>query len=157
MRLSITGGLVAVGLCLAAVVTLRASDFVGVYAVVEKVVLEPNASAPERAQIWGAFALADGNRGSGYDAAQRGYLYYSCPAGRQTVCQREWADLQKVAGKDIGVGFGARYIANGRVRKVEEKPSSPDAYPIERGVVQLSAGHESLPVIERIKTLLRQR
>jgi hypothetical protein len=156
MRLSITGGLMAVGLCLA-VVTLRASDFVGVYTVVERVVLEPTASAPERIQIWGAFAFSDGKRGSGYDAPQRGYLYYSCPAGQQTLCQREWADLQKVAGKDIGVGFGGRYIANGRLRKIDEKPSSPDPYPIDRGVVQLSAGHDSLPVIDRIKAVLRQR
>ncbi|HWN99480.1 MAG TPA: hypothetical protein VNS63_09445, partial [Blastocatellia bacterium] len=34
------------------------SDWTGVYARVDKVVFEPNAGAPERIQIWGAFALA---------------------------------------------------------------------------------------------------
>jgi hypothetical protein len=157
MRLRAIGGMVVFGACALAAVTLRASDFVGVYTVVQKVVLEPSDAAPERIQIWGAFALSDGKRGSGYGEAQRGYLYYSCPAGQQTVCRREWADLQSVAGKDIGVGLGGRYVETGRVRPADQKPSSPDVYPIERGIVRLSAGHESLPVIERIKTVLRQR
>ena len=62
-----------------------------------------------------------------------------------------------MAGKDTGVGFGARYKETGRIRKADEKPASPDVYPIERGVVRLSAGHESLPVIDRIKAALRAR
>jgi len=157
MRLSTIGGLVALGVCVLTAVTLRASDFVGVYAVVEKVVLEPSDAAPERIQIWGAFAFSDGQRGSGYGAAQRGYLYYTCPAGRQALCRSEWADLKSVAGKDVGVGFGGRYVPTGRVRKADDKPATPDAYPIERGITRLSADHESLPVIERIKIVLRQR
>ena len=158
MKLSSIGGLVVLGACVvAATVTLKASDFVGVYAVVESVALEPNATAPERVQIRGAFALSEGMRGSNYGTAQRGYLYYSCPAGKQDICRREWADLQSVAGKNIGVGFGARYLATGRVRKADEKPSAPDEYPIERGIVRLSGDHESLPVIDRIKAVLRGR
>ena len=156
MRLRILSGLVA-GVCVAAAVTVVASDFVGVYAVIDKVVLEPGDSAPERIQIRGAFALSDGKRGSGYGDAQRGYLYYSCPAAQLAVCRREWADLQTVAGKDIGVGFGGRYVATGRIRKADEPPASPDVYPIERGVTRLSAGHESLPVIDRIRAVLRSR
>jgi hypothetical protein len=138
-------------------VTLRASDMVGVYAVVEKVVLEPSDNAPQRVQIWGAFALSDQKSGSNYGAAQRGYLYYECPAGRETVCRKEWEDLKTVAGKDTGVGFGARYKDTGRIRKADDKPAGPDVYPIERGIVRLSAGHESLPVIDRIKAALRAR
>ena len=157
MRLSTIGGLVAAGACVLAVVTLQASDFVGVYAVVEKVVLEPSETAPERIQIRGAFALSDGKRGSGYGEAKRGYLYYSCPAEQLALCRKEWADLQTVAGKNIGVGFGGRFIATGRVRKADEAPASPDVYPIERGITRLSADHESLPVIDRIKAVLRPR
>ena len=157
MRLSTIRGLVALGACVLAAATLRASDFVGVYAVVEKVVLEPNDKAPERIQIRGAFALSDGKRGSGYGAAQRGYLYYSCPAAQRELCRREWADLQSVAGTNTGVGFGGRFVETGRIRKADETPASPDIYPIERGVVRLSAGHESLSVIERIKAVLRDR
>lgn len=159
MRLSTNGGLIGIviGVCAMTVVTLRASDMVGVYAVVEKVVLEPADAAPQRIQIWGAFALSDQKSGSTYGSAQRGYLYYTCPSGQETVCRREWEDLKTVAGKDTGVGFGARYKETGRVRKADEKPASPDVYPIQFGVMRLSAGHESLPVIDRIKAVLRQR
>src|SRR5690349_3991397 len=51
-----------------------ASDPVGIYGFVDKVVFEPNDTAPERAQVWGGFALAR-DRGDRYDAPQRGYLY----------------------------------------------------------------------------------
>ena len=157
MRLSRIGGVMVLAACALTTVTLRASDFVGVYAVVEKVVLEPSDTAPQRVQIWGAFALSDGQRGSNYGPAQRGYLYYSCPAGQEATCRREWEDLKSVAGKDIGVGFGQRYKATGRIRKADDKPASPDVYPIERGIVRLSAGHDSLVVIDRIKAVLRAR
>jgi hypothetical protein len=157
MRLNLISGLVVLVVCVLTAVSIRASDFVGVYAVVERVVLEPSEAAPQRIQIWGAFALSDGKSGSNYGTAQRGYLYYDCPAGRETVCRTEWTDLKSVAGKDTGVGFGARYKATGRIRKADEKPAAPDLYPIERGVVRLSAGHESLPVIDRIKAALRER
>ena len=157
MRLRTLCGVIVLGMCAMTAVTLRASDMVGVYTVIEKVVLEPSDAAPQRIQIWGAFALADQKSGSNYGPAQRGYLYYTCPAGQETACRKEWADLKTVAGKDIGVGFGARYKETGRVRKADEKPASPDAYPIERGVMRLSAGHDSLPVIDRIKAALRER
>ena len=157
MRLRTTWCAAAILASALATATVLASDMVGVYAVIEKVVLEPSESAPQRIQIWGAFALAEGNRGSNYGAAQRGYLYYSCPAGQEAVCRKEWADLKTVAGKDTGVGFGERFRAPGRIRKADEKAASPDEYPIARGIVRLAADHESLPVIERIKTALRQR
>jgi len=156
MRLRTLGVVMALAACVMAV-TLSASDMVGVYTVVEKIVLEPSDAAPQRIQIWGAFALSDQKSGSTYGPAQRGYLYYTCPAGQETVCRKEWEDLKSVAGKDTGVGFGARYKPTGRIRKADETPASPDLYPIERGILRLSAGHDSLPVIDRIKAALRQR
>jgi len=39
---------------------LIASGPVGFYAVIEKVVFEPDEKAPERMQLWGAFAVVDG-------------------------------------------------------------------------------------------------
>jgi hypothetical protein len=157
MRLSTLGGAIVLGACVMAGVTLIASDMVGVYTVVEKVVLEPAGAAPERIQIWGAFALSDGKSGSNYGPAQRGYLYYTCPAGQETTCRKEWEDLKSVAGKDTGVGFGGRYRATGTVRKADVKPAAPDVYPIERGIVRLFPGHDSLPVIDRLKAALRER
>jgi hypothetical protein len=81
-------------------VGLQASDMVGVYGVVEKVVVEP-ADAPARIQIWGAFALSDQKSGSTYGTAQRGYLYYTCPQGKETICRKEWADLKSMAGTNL--------------------------------------------------------
>jgi len=155
MRLSIIGGVFLLGVWATAASTIHASDRVGVYAVIEKVVLEPSDTAPQRIQIWGAFALSDRQSGSNYGPAQRGYLYYTCPSGQETTCRKEWEDFKSLAGKNTGVGFGARYRDTGRVRKADEKPASPDTYPIESGVVRLSAGHESLPVIDRLKAALR--
>ena len=37
---------------------LHASDFTGVYAWIDKVVLEPNSDSPERIQVWGVFSPA---------------------------------------------------------------------------------------------------
>ena len=62
-----------------------ASDPIGIYALVDKVVFEPNEKAPERIQVWGAFAIAEGY-GSTYDKAQRGFLYYKLNEKKPEVC-----------------------------------------------------------------------
>src|SRR6266496_3444898 len=83
--------------------TLRAeaySDFIGIFARIDKVVFEPASGAPERIQIWGAFALAGTEGGSVYKPAERGYLYFSLKAGKEDVCRKEWADLKSIAGTD---------------------------------------------------------
>jgi hypothetical protein len=156
-----TVGLTAALAALALVVGLQASDRVGVYGVVERVVVEPNENAPERIQIWGAFALADQKNGSNYESAQRGYLYYTCPSGQEAVCRKEWSDLKSVAGKSTGIGFGQRYKPNGRIRKADEKVASPDPYPIQMGVVKVEnasdRGAETMKVIDELRTALKQR
>ena len=98
----------------AATTRLYASDPIGIYGVVDKVVFEPNESNPSAVQIWGAFALAvprspNGVRnvpagsfgseqgGDLYSSIQKGYLYYSCPASKQTACANEWSDLKMSA------------------------------------------------------------
>jgi hypothetical protein len=111
-------------------VTLSASDPVGVYAIVQKVVFEPNDKAPERIQIWGAFALADTVRGgNSYTRPQHGYLYYSLPKGKESTALKEWADFKAVAGTGQGIAFGSRrYPMLVKVRPDSEKPASPDSY-----------------------------
>jgi len=141
---------------------VQASDMVGVYAVVDKVTLEPSDTAPERIQIWGAFALADEKDGSTYGPAQRGYMYYTCPQGKESICRKEWADLKSVAGKGTGVGFGKRWEkTTGRVRKTDDKASSPDPYPIQMGVVRVETasdrGAATLQVIDRLRQALKAR
>jgi hypothetical protein len=149
-----------VGVALALTAVLQASDMVGIYGVVEKVVVEPNDSAPQRIQVWGAFAMAEG-RGSTYGPAQRGYLYFTCPTGQDAVCRKEWADLKSVAGKGTAVGIGMRYKPTGRVRKAEEKIASPDPYPIQMGVVLVEnaadRGSDTMKVIDGLKTAVKQR
>jgi len=156
----ITAGLVMLGACLALSVALRASDMVGIYGIVEKVVLEPSDAAPQRVQVWGAFALAEG-RGSTYQAPQRGYLYYTCPSGQESICRNEWGDLKSLAGKKTGVGFGQRYKPTGRVRGPQEKAASPDTYPIEMGIVKVEdasdRGSETMKVIDGLRAALRQQ
>ena len=110
--------------------TVSASDPVGVYAIVQKVVFEPNDKAPERIQIWGVFAIADTTRGGDfYSKPQRGYLYYSLPKGKESTALKEWADFKAVAGTGQGIAFGARrYPMLVKVHPDSEKPASPDSY-----------------------------
>jgi len=110
-------------------VTLSASDPVGIYAIIDKVIFEPSEAAPQRVQIWGAFALADTARGGPYyTKPQIGYLYYALPAGKEAAARSEWSDLKSVAGTGQGVAFGGRYSQHGKVRAASEKPASPDIY-----------------------------
>jgi hypothetical protein len=118
-------------------VTSLASDPVGIYAFVDKVVLEPSQGAPERIQVWGGFALAEGS-GEKYSPAQRGYMYFKLKPGKETICQNEWNDLKSVAGTNKIVTFGTRYGEKGTVRKPDAKPENPDVYPTGWGMTKNS-------------------
>ena len=158
----------------AAAVSVRASDPVGVYCVIDKVVLEPNESEPTTAQIWGAFSIAvprssngtqttpSGSFGSArdgnvYAAVQKGYLYYACPQGKDAVCQAEWADLKSVAGQPQVVGFGFRYGSPGVVRKATDKPASPDVYPLNVGVVKMGQNSSNPDLVAALLTAVRAK
>jgi hypothetical protein len=133
------------------------SDRTGVYARVDKVVLEPDATAPERIQIWGAFALASKEDRNTYDPARRGYLYCSCKPGRAEICRKEWADLKAVAGTGQVVGFGSRDEPRLRVRKAEEKVADPDGYPVNFGVVKMGDRDIDYPPVRELKSLPKER
>lgn len=135
---------------------LVASDPIGLYAIIEKVVVEPAQGPAQRIQIWGAFSLADTRNQDDYAAPQKGYLYFSCTPQQESMCRNEWADLQSVAGKGTGVGFGGRHIATGRIRDASEKPTSPDVYPIRMGVVKMERDHQR-PIVARLKAALAQK
>jgi len=138
-----------------AAVPAHASDPVGIYAVVEKVLFEPNEVAPERIQIWGAFALTDGHSGDGYLPPQRGYLYFTLKPGKEDTCRKEWNDLKAVAGTAQGVGFGGRYMPNGRVRKPGEKAEAADVYPIMMGVTRMGSMHNQPQLIAQLRQALK--
>jgi len=130
------------------------SDRIGVYARVDKVVLEPDATAPERIQIWGAFALASRNDPNTYEPAKRGYLYFSCKPGKAEVCRKEWADLKAIAGTDQIVGFGSRYgELRPRLRKAEDKAADPDEYPVNVGLVKMGDRNSDYAPIRDLKSV----
>lgn len=117
--------------CVALVVTTTypsASGNVGIYGIVERVVFE-GTPVPERVQVWGAFAFANGgvDNVSGWSEVRRGYLYFSVPDTSMAqlsdiaLVRREWADLQSVAGKGQVVAFG-RWGYIGRFEALLNQP-----------------------------------
>jgi hypothetical protein len=126
-----------------------ASDPVGVYAFIDKVVLEPNEQKPERIQIWGGFALAEGY-GYTYAPAKRGYLYYSIKPGDEETVRKEWADLKSLAGTDQFVAFGVRHKPKGTIRGADAKPEKPDVYPIGFGLTKVKR-HDYEPIKDLAK------
>jgi hypothetical protein len=93
-----------------------ASDPIGIYALIDKVVLEPSEGNPQRIQIWGAFALADRADRNAYSQPVRGYLYYTLPGQKNDVALAEWKDLKASAGTGQIIAFASRYSPTGRVR-----------------------------------------
>jgi hypothetical protein len=129
------------------------SDRVGVYALIDRVILEPNESAPERIQIWGAFALAHVEDRNNYESPQRGYFYYSLKAGKEDICRREWADFKALAGTGEVIGFGGRFEPKGRLRKADEKVENPDAYPVAWGLARMSQQYPDYAPIRDLRSL----
>jgi hypothetical protein len=142
--------LAGLAIILAWTATARASDPIGGYAVIEKVVLEPNNDAPVRIQIWGTFSLAKEAGGNTYGPPVHGFLYYAAETGKEDTCRKEWADLKKVAGTGQIIGFGSsRNPENmGRVRKANENPESPDVYMVGFGLNKIRAGRDYSPIKE---------
>lgn len=140
----------------AAAIGVSASVPVGVYGVVDKVILEPDAQHPQRAQVWGAFAVWEDTTGLAFRAPQRGYLYYSCSTAQLETCRNEWADLTSVAGTGQIIGFGSRSLLGGRVRPSGERASAPDGYPIQFGVVRIGSAARGA-TFDRLRALARAR
>lgn len=156
-------GASAIGAVLS-VAPVMASDPVGVYALVDRVVMEPNASAPVAVQIWGAFTVSvtppsrTYKPEEAYAAAQKGYLYFTCPSGKSSACVAEWKDLESMAGKDDVAGFGTRWGTGApRIRPATEKPASPDVYQMNTGVVTMGKFGQYPSLITALKTALGRK
>jgi hypothetical protein len=142
-------------LVLLAVVNLRASGPVGVYGIIERVVFEPNERAPERIQIWGAFAYADGIAGgTTISPAKRGYLYFAAlftNDGTNKVVPAavlaEWNDLKAVSGTGQAIGFG-RWLYSGPFTNLD--PNAPSSDPPH--IFQTSPGVISNMADMRVRT-----
>ncbi|MBI3205409.1 MAG: hypothetical protein HYZ29_27970 [Myxococcales bacterium] len=129
----------------------RASYPAGVWVKVKKVVFEPDATNPTKIQIHGAAMLYDKSTGTsytGYTEPAFGFLYYSCPAGKEKTCVSEWADVEKniKATDDVCVGLGDQSLPTGTLRAPNATPTKPDEYPIAMGVL---TGYVPCQVIEK--------
>ncbi|PYS17296.1 MAG: hypothetical protein DMG17_10110, partial [Acidobacteria bacterium] len=123
--------ILVVGVLLFVAADLIASGPVGIYAIIEKVIFEPSEQAPERIQIWGAFAVVDGGltQPGATSKPLRGYLYFKLPDGSaQAAAKTEWTDLKTVAGTGQAIGFGNwGYV--GRVQDFGSRPNSSSGIP----------------------------
>jgi hypothetical protein len=146
-----------------------ASGPAAVYAIVDKVVLEPNEKAPERIQVWGMFSIWDA-KASDYSAPERGYLYFAMPGPNDQqryrgdvvrsvqIASYEWRDLKTVAGTGSAVAFAERGYFTGRLRKAGDTPAAPDVYPLYNGITQLPNMDNVGPgVIAKLKEAVRRK
>lgn len=129
------------------------SDFAGIYAMIDKVILEPSDAAPERIQIWGAFAMSHPEDRNAYMPPERGYFYYSLVSGKESVCRAEWADFKALAGTGQVIGFGARDNPKGRLRKAAEKAASPNPYPVAWGLTKMSQRPNNYEPVMALRSL----
>ncbi len=85
------------------------SDPAGIYARLDRVVLLPDDQKPERVELQGAFAIADGGSGDYYRAPRWGRMVLGAPDGSRDECITIWRDLVTVAGTGQIVAFSSRY------------------------------------------------
>jgi hypothetical protein len=111
--------------------TARAGGPPPVYVVVDKVVLEPSADAPERIRIEGSFVRLENDRDYKYGKPVEGYVYLSIDPRKEKECRAEWAKWQKAAGTGKVVAVGSCHEAGSlltvKIRKPDEKADKPDA------------------------------
>jgi len=129
----------------AAGATVLASDRIAVYAKVDRVVIEPNDSAPERIQVWGTFSIAMPANPNDYRPAARGYLYFRADKNA-SAARREWSDLKAIAGTGQIVALGNRWEAVPRLRPTADPPADPDPYPINAGLTKVRGNTEYGPI-----------
>ena len=117
----------------------------GVYAILDKVVMKPNAEQPTEVELHGAFAVAEGSRGSYYRAARRGVLRFS--AGKKPEdAVALWRELMKHAGSGVCVAFSTRweqFVPQNplRVAAPNEPAGPPVPYGCGMGVTVMQNAH----------------
>jgi len=118
--------------------SLRASDPIGIYAIIDKVSLLPSEQSAQTIQISGVFSLAEG-RGEAYSKPQHGYLFFTVDPEKPDVTRKEWADLKSIAGSGKAIGFGSRYPKKKpTVRKTDQSAKDPDPYPLGWGIRKIT-------------------
>ena len=112
------------------------SDPVGLYAIIDRVVLLPDAQAPIEAEIHGAFCIARG-AGDYYTAPARGYVLFRAGSKPGEEVQ-QWRELQGLAGTRKVVGLSSRY-EQGVLRVAQPGEARPQAttYPLGWGLQKI--------------------
>ncbi len=115
-RLAVALAPLAAAAALAAAPSVR-KDPHGVYAMVDSVIFEPAAGAPERVRLWGAFAIADPitiENGKvtyieigRFNPPVRGYMYYAVNPRDAAGSRSQWAAISAVAGTGRLAAWGA--------------------------------------------------
>ena len=157
-RLFVSGGAVALAAMALCAPSLSASGYVGIYGIIERVVVEPN-DPPQRIQLWGAFAFVNGALADGraVSVAKRGYLYFRMPTAEGRVAdayvqaaRREWIDLKAVAGTGQAIGFGRwQYIGEfGRLQPDQRNAPDSGAWVLERAPVMTTSDLRVRPATE---------
>jgi len=121
-------------------------DAIAVYALIDKMELEPVGGTSERVRIRGTFSTV---RHDGHTSPQSGYLYFELPDGLESkykdAAKREWTELNSYAGTNTAVGFGLRGLDDPnrfgpppRIHKIlAPAPAYPEGYPAGAGVTRL--------------------
>ena len=144
---------------------LLADGPVGVYAMIQKVVFEPDERTATKIQIWGVFVWVDGGLKTPgpIRLPVKGYLYFKLPsnAADAAAAKKDWNEIKGFAGTAQIIGFGDWDYAGPfedlyipvtgnqeevRVRKPNEAPAKPITYPIKTGMVKVAsdAAHSDL-------------
>ena len=135
-----------------AAASVRASDPIGVFAKIDKVVMEPNDTSPERIQLWGSFCLANPKDRDSYLPPEKGYLFFKLPTEKAEVARTEWHDLKASAGSGEVIGFGSRHsTTKATVRAAKDKPENPDVYSVGFGLVKSKQRGASYPPIKALQ------
>jgi hypothetical protein len=116
----------------------------GIYARIDKVVLEPNPNSPDRIQVWGVFSIAAPAPSNTYGPAARGYLYFKLDSNADAT-RNEWNDLKQVAGTGQIVVFGYAYDPP-LLRRPDQKPDTPETYHTNIGVQKARGDADNPPV-----------
>jgi hypothetical protein len=115
---------------------------IGIYAIVDQVTFEPDASSPNFVRISGVFVVPVPMSSGSYRSPQIGFLYFRIATGREQATRRDWSELKALAGSGKVVAFGQYWVPNPddpqgnphhslevRVR-AEGDATSADVYPI---------------------------
>jgi len=154
---------------------LLADGTAGVYAMVQKVVLEPDERAATRIQVWGVFFWVDGGLKTPgpINLPVKGYLYFKLPANaaEATAARKQWDEIKAVAGTSQIIAFGNWTYAGPfedlyipvagnqeevRVRKSNEAPANPITYPIGIGLTKIATDSKHADLANLMKAFLQR-